>query len=591
MSAGFSDEQKLYLEGLGRGFAAARAGRPAEQAPPYLGPERAHRAAQDRQVAAGRKLTREEEAKRAKHPFDMWEEIGRNAAAATFPKGTDVFLYKFHGLFYVAPAQDCFMLRLRNPNGIIDAHKLRAVASIAERYGGDYAHVTTRANLQVREIGAGDTVAVLELLAEAGLTSRGSGADNIRNITGNPTAGVDPQELIDTRPLGLKLYHTILNHRDLYGLPRKFNIAFDGGGAVASLEDTNDIGFTAVRVAAGKGVPEGIYFRVAVAGITGHKDFAHDLGIVVAAEDCTPVALAILGVFIDEGDRCDRTRARLKYVVERLGLDTFRAKVEERLARPPARLPREQCEPRPAVDRGGHIGFHPQKQAGLFYCGVAVPVGRLTVAQMRGIADIAERHGSGTIRLTVWQNLILSDIPEQNRVAVAAELQAIGLSETASAIRAGLVACTGNSGCKFSASDTKGHAAQLLEHLEPRVALDGPINIHITGCPHSCAQHYVGDIGLLATKVPGDDDHDIEAYHLFAGGGYGEHAQLAREIARDVPAVEVPPLLERLLQAYMEQRESPAETFQSFAGRHSEEELRGMLRPVPVLEETLTSGA
>src|SRR5262249_53420188 len=156
-------------------------------------------------------------------------------------------------------------------------------------------------NIQVREIGPQSALAVLQRLADAGLTSRGAGADNIRNITGNPTAGVDPQELIDTRPFGLALHHAILNHRELYGLPRKFNVAFDGGGRVASLEDTNDIGFSAVRVGEGQSVPPAIYFRVAVGGITGHGDFASDLGVVIAPERCVPVAIAIVRVFVDEG--------------------------------------------------------------------------------------------------------------------------------------------------------------------------------------------------------------------------------------------------------------------------------------------------
>jgi ferredoxin-nitrite reductase len=273
VSAGeFTEEQKHYLEGLGRGFAAARAGSAPAQA---TGPEKIHFAAQDRIVAAGGKLCREEEAKRAKHPFDMWEEIAANAKKGQFPKGTDAFLYKYHGLFHVAPTQDSFMLRLRIPNGIVDSRKMRAVAAIADELGGGYAHVTTRANLQVREIGPRNPRKVLERLADAGLTSRGAGADNIRNITGNPTAGIDPSELYDTRPLGLELYHAILNQRELFGLPRKFNIAFDGGGRVASLEDTNDIGFRAVSF------DKQIVFRVAVGGITGHGDFAGDLGVAI----------------------------------------------------------------------------------------------------------------------------------------------------------------------------------------------------------------------------------------------------------------------------------------------------------------------
>ncbi len=573
----FTEEQKLYLEGLGRGLAAARGAQPAPGNAEPAGPERIHFAAQNRVLAAGGKLVKEEEAKRAKHPFDMWDEIAANATKGEFPKGTDVFLYKFHGLFYVAPAQNAFMLRLRNPNGIIDAHKLRAVAAIAKDYGAGYAHVTTRANLQIREVAPKHALHVLERLAEAGLTSRGAGADNIRNITGNPTAGIDPLELYDTRPLGLELYHTILNHRELYGLPRKFNIAFDGGGNVASLEDTNDIGFSAVRVGAGKAMPDGVYFRVAVGGITGHGDFARDLGVLVAPEQCVPVAVAIVRVFIDEGDRTDRKRARLKYVLDRMGLERFLVEVEKRLAAPLVRLPLVECEPRPPLARGAHVGFHAQKQAERVYCGVALPVGKMTAAQMRAIADIAERYGSGTIRLTPWQNLIVSDIAETDRAAVAAALTAIGLTAEASSIRAGIVACTGNTGCKFSASDTKRHALAIADHLDARLKVDAPLNIHLTGCPNSCAQHYVGDIGLLATKIAAEDT-EIEGYHLFAGGGFGDRRGLGREILRDIPADEVPHVLERLLRAYLERRASPEESFQGFAKRHGAEALRNFVQ-------------
>src|SRR5262249_9641746 len=208
-------------------------------------PTAIHREAQDRSVAAGGQLVPEELAKRDKDPFDMWDEMLANAKAGQFPKGLDVFRHKFHGLFYVAPNQDAFMLRLRLPGGILKADQARGLAGIADTYGGGYADVTTRANLQIRQIGAAHPIAVLEAIQELGLTSRGAGADNIRNLTGSPLAGIDPDELYDTRPLTRALYHHILNHRELFGLPRKFNIAFDGGGRISLVEDTNDIGFAA----------------------------------------------------------------------------------------------------------------------------------------------------------------------------------------------------------------------------------------------------------------------------------------------------------------------------------------------------------
>ena len=565
----FSEEQKRYLEGLGRGLALARAAATMPAAPATSGPERIHLEAQNRVLASGGKLTREEEAKRAKHAFDMWDAMAANAAAAQFPKGTDVFLYKFHGLFYVAPTQDSFMLRLRNPNGIIDAPKLRTVAAIAEEFGGGYAHVTTRANLQVREIGAQHTLRTLERLAEAGLTSRGAGADNIRNITGNPTAGIDPTELYDTRPLGLSLHHAILNHRELYGLPRKFNIAFDGGGSVASLEDTNDIGFRAVRAKGEVG------FRVAVGGITGHGDFAGDLGVLIRPEQCVSLARAIVRLFIDEGDRTDRKKARLKYVLERLGRERFLGEVEKRFGAPLERFALAECEPRPALRRGAHVGFHAQKQRGHLYCGVALPVGRMTSAQMRGLADIAERYGSGTLRLTVWQNIIVSDIAATRRAEVAAALTELGLTAEVSQARAGIVACTGNSGCKLAASDTKRHALAIADHLDRTVTIDTPLNVHITGCPNSCAQHYIGDIGLLGAKVP-NGEAQIEGYHVYVGGGFADQQALGREVLRDVPAAEVPHMIERLLRAYLESRVAADEPFHEFAKRQSPEALRAL---------------
>jgi ferredoxin-nitrite reductase len=204
-----------------------------------------------------------------------------------------------------------------------------------------------------------------------------------------------------------------------------------------------------------------------------------------------------------------------------------------------------------------------------------LPAGRMTSAQMRGLAAIAERQGSGTLRLTVWQNVIVSDIPEDALGAVETELGALGLTGRASEVRAGTVACTGNAGCKFAASDTKRHARAIVEHLDAALALDTPLNIHLTGCPNSCAQHYVGDIGLLGAKIASGEEQ-LEGYHLFAGGGYGERQALGREILRDIPAPEVPVVLERLLRAYLERRASKDETFQAFSRRHAPEALRAM---------------
>jgi ferredoxin-nitrite reductase len=232
------------------------------------------------------------------------------------------------------------------------------------------------------------------------------------------------------------------------------------------------------------------------------------------------------------------------------------------------RLPVESCRARGPIAKHGHVGVHPQRQGGLSYVGVAVPVGYLPAAQMRGLADIAQRHGSGILRLTVWQNLIISDVPDDQVAAVESALQALGLTSAPSPVRGGLVACTGNAGCKFALGNTKAHALVIADWLEARVALDQPINIHLTGCPHSCAQHYVGDIGLLATKVDlGGDADEVEGYHVLVGGGAGAERALAREIYKSVPFDAVPAKLAAMLRAYLAHRRDH-ESFHAFTTRH-----------------------
>lgn len=600
----FTEEQKRYLEGFaaGAGLPVALGGGSATFAgtlglsPAALpggangaksqaagevaaGPDALCHTAQDRQVAEGKKLCNEELAKRKKFPLDQWDDVVQHSAEGKFPKGTDILAFKYQGLFYVAPAQDSYMCRLRFAGGIVPSFQLRRVADLAEKFGGGYADVTTRANLQVREIKASDGVAFIEGLHEAGIINRGAGGDNIRNITGSPTAGIDPQELIDTRPLCRELYHYILNHREMFGLPRKFNIAFDGGGQISSVEDTNDIGFTAVRVGEGKSdsdgkrVEPGVYFRMALGGITGHKDFARDEGVLLTPAECVPVAAAVVRVFIDHGDRTDRKKARLKYLLDKWGHEKFLAETETVLGRKLRKLPLEACEPRRAVAKHGHVGVFLQKQPGKVYVGLVLPVGRMTVEQMRGIADLADRYGSGTIRLTVWQNLLISDVDAGKAEELCFELAKLGLATSATSVRAGLVACTGAAGCKYAMAHTKTHALELADYLEPRVPLDTPINIHLTGCPHSCAQHYMGDIGLLATKVEQGDDV-VEGYHVFVGGGYGAEQGIGRELYRNVIALDLGPTVERMLRAYLENRASPSETFLAYCRRHETEQLK-----------------
>ncbi len=581
MSSDFTAEQKRYLEGFTSGMQIARAARggsaPAgKTSGQHEGPDAPHLIAQDKVTTAGGKLADQEKFKREENPLDAYERLKKQAENNEFPKPPDNFRWRYYGLFYVAPTQDSYMCRLRIHNGILKHWQFSGIADLAERYGGGYTHVTTRANLQIREIEAKHAVEMVEAIVDLGLSSRGSGADNIRNVTGTPTAGIDPQELMDTRPYARDWHHHILNERALYGLPRKFNVGFDGAGKIPVLEDTNDIGFQAVEVKDGFGIEPGVYFRLALGGITGHKDFARDTGVVLKPDQATRIADAIVRVFIDHGDRTNRNKARLKYVLDAWGFDKFLAAVEEKLGADLTRLPAEAIAPRPAFDRAAHIGVHPQKQQGMSWIGVVFPVGKMTGEQMRGLAKISQELGDGDIRLTVWQNLLISGVADKNIEAAKAAIEALGLDWKAGPIRSGLVACTGNKGCKFSASDTKGHANEIARWCEERVALDGPVNIHLTGCHHSCAQHYIGDIGLLAARVATSEDGDtVEGYHIMVGGGFGPDAAIGRELYRDVKAEDTPKTVERMLKGYLANRDEK-ETFLVFSRRHEIEALKTM---------------
>jgi ferredoxin-nitrite reductase len=582
----FDAAQKRYLEGFASGLAATRAAdanlaRPSAAAPAEpTGPDAIHLKAQDKTVAAGGKLAEQEKWKRAEHPFDGYARLAAQAADGSFPKPEDNFRWRYHGLFYVAPNQNSFMCRLRVPNGILSHRQFEGLANLADCYGGGYSHVTTRANLQIREIAAENAQALLEGIQDLGLCARGAGADNIRNVTGSPTAGIDAQELIDTRPLARAWHFHILNDRSLYGLPRKFNVGFDGGGIIPVLEETNDIGFQAVEVLERASVEPGLWMRVVLGGITGHRDIARDTGVVCTPKDCVAIADAIVRVFIENGDRTNRNKARLKYVLDAWGFEKFLAEVEKKLGRPLARVAPEHVAPRLATDRFAHLGVHAQKQHGLNWIGVVLPVGKLTTAQMREIAAIARECGDGDLRLTVWQNLLFSGVPDERVIEVEGRIAAIGLSSKPSSIRAGLVACTGNRGCKFAASDTKGHALIIAEHVEARVDIDVPVNIHLTGCHHSCAQHYIGDIGLIGAKVPvGEDGDTVEGYDIVVGGGFAENAKIGRELWKGIRAEECPMRIEALLRTYLTRRRGRDESFLAFTLRHELDELRALASP------------
>ena len=551
--AGFTPQQKEYLTGLFAG-AAARGQSFADVKPSPQSDE----------------LIFEERVKRELHPLDAYEQIVENAVGNKSPDKEEIFRFKWNGLFFLTPMKDAFMARLRIPGGALTTFQLRELARVAQELTSGYVQITTRANFQMRLIQPQDAPEFLRRIQSVGLHTRGAGADNIRNLTANPTAGIDPVELIDTLPFVRDLAQIIINDRWFYDLPRKFNIAYDGGGLIGSVEDTNDIGVKAVKLG------DEIFFRIALGGATGHKAFARDLGVIVLPAEINKIVVAVLRVYIECGCRTDRKKARLKHLLEKMTFDEYLTAVEQKLGKPLRRAPYDAAQMRWASQElpHSHVGDFPQKQRGLNYIGATCPVGQITPKQMLRLAELADSYGSGEIRLTVWQNFIIPNVPDAFVPTLKRALEKAGFATKQSNIASGVIACTGSSYCKFAQSNTKSHALELTKYLERHVELDQPVNIHVTGCPNSCAQHYMGDIGCLGTKAKIGGE-SVDAYHVFVGGGFGRNPAVGRQIFSGVSASELPMALERILRAYLKHRQGK-EVFQQFTTRHEVGKLQEM---------------
>jgi ferredoxin-nitrite reductase len=563
MSTHFTPEQTRYLEGFFAGVSASGISFGDLATAPTA-----------KESVSLDDLTKEERIKRESPPLNAMEQLVIDARWNAKPEPESVFRYKWNGLFWLNPVKDGYMCRLRIPGGVVKSHQLRELAAISDELTSGYIQITTRNNLQIRLIEPKNCPEVLRRIQGCGLHSRGAGADNIRNITMNPCAGYDPHELIDVRPLVNELATLIISGTEFYDLPRKFNIAYDGGGLISAVEDTNDIGASAVVITENDlGITPGVWFRIALGGVTGHQTFASDWGVIVSPDQLNDVMVALLRVFIKHGDRTNRKKARFKYVVEGLGLAGVLEETEKLLPFKLTRLaPDSPIQAKRTFSQQGHshVGVYPQKQQGLVYVGASVPVGQMTSRQLRRVADLAESYGTGEVRLTVWQNLIIPNVPSAFATTLTKSLRQLGLPCEQSPLRSGFVACTGNRYCKFAASDTKGHAIAMMDYLDKRVKLDKPINIHFTGCAHSCAQHFMGDIGLLGTKVKSDSG---EGYHITVGGGFGENRKIGRQVFSGVPFESLGMTLEAMLNGYLRLRKEN-ESFHEYCNRHSVGELQ-----------------
>jgi len=468
-----------------------------------------------------------------------------------------------------------FMVRIRIPNGIMTSPQLRAIADLTRRYANNIADLTVRQNIQLHWVTIEALPEVLDGLWQVGLNTTGACGDVVRNVTGCPVAGVDADEIVDASPLVLEASRLLAGNAEFYNLPRKFKISITGCPVWCPYPEINDIGLTAItRTVAGK--PEiGFSLRVA-GGLSTEPYLGARLNAFVRWNQVLPVIKGVAELFRDSDVlREHRERARLKFLFLRHGwtAERFLAELQGRIG---FRLdPAVEEHPPDDVYRD-HVGIHAQKQPGLSYVGAVALRGRITADQMHAAADLAERFAHGELRATNMQNLLVVNVPTIQADALAKELDAIGLKVGGSAFHRGIVACSGTEFCKLAITETKSFSRWLVEELEERLpGFDQHLKLHVTGCPNSCGQHWIADVGIEGKKTKVNDQL-VDAYYFCLGGALGLHQSTARPVGYRCAATEVPEALERLLNRYLADCE-PGENLRRYFARHSDTELRGYL--------------
>jgi len=474
-----------------------------------------------------------------------------------------------------------FMVRVRVPNGAITAQQMRAVAEISREHARGTADFTVRQNIQLHWVTAESLPDVLDGLTRAGLTSMGACGDVTRNVTGCPLAGIDADELIDASPLVREVTARLVGNAEFYNLPRKFKVSISGCPAWCSYPEINDIGMTAVR----RRRDGAIGFSVRVGGgLSTEPHLAARLNAFVRWEQVLPVVEAVASLFRDsEVLRQNRKRARLKQLFLEHGWtpETFLDEIQRRLG-----FALDPAEPErvPSDVYRDHVGVHAQKYPDLYYVGASVLRGRTSADQLHALASLAERYGNGELRTTNMQNVLIPNVHAKNVERLAKELEAIDLPAEASVFWRGAIACTGSEFCKLALTETKAFSRWVVEELEERLPeFDQSFKLHVTGCPNSCGQHWIADIGIEGKKIKTDAGM-IDAYYFCVGGAVGLHAGIARPVGYRCPAAEVPEAIERLLRHYLAQR-GAAENLRHYFGRHSNDELRTILAGRPTVAE------
>ncbi len=452
---------------------------------------------------------------------------------------------KWLGIFFRPVTPGKFMMRLRIPHGILSSAQLRVLAEIVQRYGEDgNADITTRQNLQLRGIRLEDAPDILRRLHAVGMTSVQSGMDNVRNITGSPVSGLDANELIDTRELVQQVQDMITNYGEgnpeFTNLPRKFNIAIEGGRDNSVHAEINDIAF----VPAYKDGQLG--FNVVVGGFFSAKRCAAAIPLNAwVPPDQTVVALcrAILEVYRDNGPRANRQKSRLMWLIDEWGVEKFRAEVERQLG---ATLDTAAPEDAMDWDKRDFLGVFPQKQAGFNLVGLHIPVGRLFANDMFELARLAEVYGNGEIRLTVEQNAIIPHVPDSRLEPLLQEplLQTFSLEPTP--LMRSLVSCTGSQFCNFALVETKNQALAIARELDAELIVPRPVRMHWTGCPNSCGQPQVAEIGLMGTKVR-KQGKTLDGVDIYMGGKVGKESHLGTCAMKGIACEDLKPILRDIL--------------------------------------------
>jgi sulfite reductase (ferredoxin) len=481
-----------------------------------------------------------------------------------------------------------FMVRIRVPNGVLEAPQVRTIAALAERHARGVVDLTVRQNFQLHWVTIESLPEVMDALRATSITTMGACGDVTRNVVGCPVAGVVDDELIDASPLVASVTELLNGHGDFYNLPRKFKVSITGCRSWCAYPEINDVGLTAVRHPRSGEI--GFSLRVG-GGLSTDPHLARPIDAFVRPDQVPAVVRGVAEVFRDSDVlRQYREKARLKFLFLLHGWTEgrFKAAVEERLG---FALEPGLRDDAPLEEFRDHLGIQRERRDGYYSVGVPVLRGRLNAEQLEHVADLSERFASGHLRTTPMQNLIVLGARAEGLVGIVRGAARAGLPIDVSTFARGTVACTGSEFCKLSLTETKGFAKRLVEDLERRLpGFDDHVKIHVTGCPNSCGQHWIADIGLEGKKQK-IDGRLVDAYYFCVGGAAGGGAAIARPVGFRAPATEVAASIERLVRAYLDDR-AHSGTFRAFCARHDDVTLRGLLAgvDVPAVERDVPAG-